>query len=262
MTVSEPPIVDIVAELHRSHDRFSAALTPLSDEQVIARSYDTEWSIAQVASHLGSGAEIFGLFIDAGQQQQPAPGVEEFRPVWDRWNSKTAAEQARDAVTSDVALLEQLDALTPGTGWHLDLFGTERTPAGLMRLRLAEHALHTWDIAVALDPSETVSENAVALIIDNMSDLVGMVGKGADEPVSVQVTTTRPDRAYSLELTTDGARLVPAQANAGAASATLRLPAEAFVRLLYGRLDPDHTPDSVEVDGIELDTLRRSFPGV
>ena len=37
------------------------------------------------------------------------------------------------------------------------------------------------------------------------------------------------------------------------------LPAEALVRLVYGRLDPDHTP---QVRGTaDLDELRRIFPG-
>jgi hypothetical protein len=40
-----------------------------------------------------------------------------------------------------------------------------------------------------------------------------------------------------------------------------RLPGEAFVRLLSGRLDPDHPPTSVVGDGVELDTLRHAFPG-
>lgn len=43
------------------------------------------------------------------------------------------------------------------------------------------------------------------------------------------------------------------------ASADLRLPAEAFARLVYGRLDPDHTPPGDH--GSALDTLRRVFPG-
>jgi len=40
----------------------------------------------------------------------------------------------------------------------------------------------------------------------------------------------------------------------------LRLPAEAFVRLVYGRLGPHHTPP-VEADVIDLDELRQLFPG-
>ena len=36
-------------------------------------------------------------------------------------------------------------------------------------------------------------------------------------------------------------------------------PAEAFARLVYGRLDPEHTPPGDH--GPALDTLRRVFPG-
>jgi hypothetical protein len=40
------------------------------------------------------------------------------------------------------------------------------------------------------------------------------------------------------------------------------LPAEALIRLVYGRLDAAHTPPSVRVENIDLDALRRAFPGV
>jgi len=40
----------------------------------------------------------------------------------------------------------------------------------------------------------------------------------------------------------------------------LRLPAEALVRLVYGRLDPAHTP-ALEARGVDVDELRRIFPG-
>ena len=39
----------------------------------------------------------------------------------------------------------------------------------------------------------------------------------------------------------------------------LELPAEALVRLVYGRLDPDHTP--AVRGGADLDVLRGVFPG-
>ncbi len=41
----------------------------------------------------------------------------------------------------------------------------------------------------------------------------------------------------------------------------MTLPAEAFVRLVYGRLDAAHTPP-VDTDGVSLDDLRAAFPGV
>ena len=59
------------------------------------------------------------------------------------------------------------------------------------------------------------------------------------DPVSVEIPD--PDASY------DGA---------------IDLPAEAFVRLVYGRLDPDHTPEVTESGARGLADLRRVFPGV
>ena len=47
----------------------------------------------------------------------------------------------------------------------------------------------------------------------------------------------------------------------GDAAADLTLPAEAFLRLVYGRLDPAHTPSSVTGDTGRLADLRKAFPG-
>ena len=55
-----------ISALRHSHDRLQASVEPLGLPQLERRSYASEWSIAQVLSHLGSQAEIFGLFLDAG----------------------------------------------------------------------------------------------------------------------------------------------------------------------------------------------------
>ena len=52
------PLDELLAAVHRSHDRLAAALADLSADRLSAPSYH-DWSIAQVLSHLGSGAEIF-----------------------------------------------------------------------------------------------------------------------------------------------------------------------------------------------------------
>jgi hypothetical protein len=41
----------------------------------------------------------------------------------------------------------------------------------------------------------------------------------------------------------------------------VRMPAEALLRLTYGRLDAAHTPASVSGDAGALDKLRAIFPG-
>ena len=40
----------------------------------------------------------------------------------------------------------------------------------------------------------------------------------------------------------------------------LELPAEAFARLIYGRLDPDHTPAFTGTEEL-MDVLRQTYPG-
>ena len=50
-----------IGALRHSHDRLQALVGPLDPGQLEQGSYASEWSIAQVLSHLGSQAEIFGL---------------------------------------------------------------------------------------------------------------------------------------------------------------------------------------------------------
>ena len=70
---------------------------------------------------------------------------------------------------------------------------------GLVRLRLGEHALHTWDVAVRLDPAATVSPDAVDLLIDNVPQfLAPRLGKTPADPFAVRIRTTGPDRDYLL----------------------------------------------------------------
>jgi uncharacterized protein (TIGR03083 family) len=263
-TPTTPSVVEVSAALRHSHDRLAAALASLDDDQMTGPSYADEWSLAQVASHLGSGAEVFGLFLDAGLRQTPTPGLDRFQPIWDQWNAKPPPTQAREAVEADAAFLARLDELADDQReqWRLDLFGTAQTLAGLLRMRLAEHALHTWDIAVALDPTATVPDDATALIIDNLAPLVVRVARPGPEPLALNVHTHAPDRRLRLEVTAQGAGLTALAPDQPAESAVLTLPGEAFVRLVYGRLDADHTPRTVQATRIDLDALRHAFPGL
>jgi uncharacterized protein (TIGR03083 family) len=259
--VDEPSADELLAELRRSRDRLVAVLAGLSDEQVSGPSYADEWSIAQVASHLGSGAEIFALFLEAGLRHTPAPGAEEFQPIWSRWNAKTPPEQGRAAGAADARFIDALEVLgsEERAGWQLDMFGTATSLVGLLRMRLGEHLMHTWDIAVALDPAATVPDAAAELIIDTLPGLAARAGKPMPNPRPVHVVTAH--RTFVLEPTGDGVRLTPALSKPGDASARLRLPPEALVRLVYGRLDAEHTPASVEAEGVDLADLRATFPG-
>jgi uncharacterized protein (TIGR03083 family) len=267
MTVYKGPVTTDslhapLSALHRSQDRLAGTVGSLTADQVTGPSYDDDWSIAQVLSHLGSGAEIFGMLLDAGLNGQDPPGPQHLQEVWDRWNGKSPQEQARDAVAANTAFLDRVDGLGPAERerWRLSVFGSEQDLAGLVRMRLGEHALHTWDIVVMLDARDSVPAEAVEQILQTLPGLAAYTGKPAGGQFSVHVTTENPARSFRLAAGPDGVTLAPAGPEPAAGDGTLRLPAEALVRLVYGRLDPEHTP-AIESEHVDLDALRRVFPG-
>lgn len=254
-----------IGALRHSHDALRANVEPLDEDRLSQGSYCSEWSIAQVLSHLGSGAEIFGLFLEAGLRGEEPPGPDTFPPIWQAWNERSPQAQATDALAADETLVKRLESLSPQERdtVRLQLFGMDLDVTGLVRLRLGEHAVHSWDVAVALDPAATVAADAVALLIDNLAPLIARAGRPASEPQAVHVATTDPHREFLLG-TGDPVSLEPDSAEAagaaGSSAPRLKLPAEALIRLVYGRLDPDHTP-AVEAAGVDLDALRQVFPG-
>ena len=247
-----------ISALRNSHDRLQDLAGPLGPDQLEQRSYASEWSIAQVLSHLGSQAEIFGLFLDAGLAGQDPPGREQFPLIWDVWNAKDPQAQAADGLRADEATLQRFESLDADQRARLRLkaFGMDLDTAGLARMRLSEHAIHTWDVAAALDPSATVAPDAVGLLIDTAGQLAGRY-KPDGKHRRLRVSTTDPERHFVLE-TGDAISLTESEGEEDLPE--LRLPAEAFVRLVYGRLAPSHTPPT-ETDGVDLDDLRQLFPG-
>ena len=251
-----------LAALRHSRDHLAAVVGSLTGGEVERPSYHS-WSIAQVLSHLGSGAEIFRLRLAAGFPGGTSPGDDEIKPIWDRWNAMPPQQQVHDALTADDDLVSAFtDAAAEDDGsWRLDLFGSEQDLAGLVQMRLGEHALHTWDVAVALDPTVVLPDDAVALVVDRLAALAAWTGR-PQPGLQVRVETTGAERVFLLAESGERAELTAADPTAtGADLATLRLPAEAFVRLVYGRLDADHTPEGVQADGLDLDDLRKVFPG-
>jgi uncharacterized protein (TIGR03083 family) len=252
-----------IGALRRSHDGLRVLVEPLDLEQLQQRSYCSEWSIAQVLSHIGSQAEISGLVLDAGLSGQDPPGPDAFIPIWESWNAKDPRAMASDALSAYEASVQRFESLDADqlARLHVPMFGMDLDAAGLAQLGLGEHAVHTWDVAVALDPSATVAPDAVGLLIDTLGQRVAWVGKPDGKQRQVRVTTSDPERHFILE-TGDAVTLTPSddQTTPEPGLSELTLPAEAFLRLVYGRLDPARTP-RVEAADVDLDELRQIFPG-
>jgi len=256
METSPAPWIDA---LRHSHDRLQTTAGPLDADQLQRPSYASEWSIAQVLSHIGSQAEIFGLFLDAGLSGQDPPGPEAFGPIWATWNAKSPEDQAAHALRADETVTARFESMDDDQRkrFRLNAFGMDLDVAGVARMRLGEHAIHTWDIAVALDPAATVAPDAVGLLVDTLGQLVARAGKPGGIQRRLHVSTSSPVRHFALE-TGEKVTLVPSEYSEGLPE--LGLPAEAFIRLVYGRLDPAHTPP-VETRRVDLDELRQVFPG-
>jgi uncharacterized protein (TIGR03083 family) len=248
-----------IAALRASHDHLLSIGESLTPEQLRERGYPTEWTIAQVLSHLGSGAEIGLLTLDAGLAGAEPPSRESLPAIWDRWNNKNPDDQTADSLRTNTAYVERIETNAESTATFMSWAG----PVDLGRLvgmRLAELAMHTWDVHVMLDQGATVLPDAVPHMLDVIGRMIGFVAKPAGWSGAVRVITTNPDHEYALTLG-EKSSLVDWPGDGVSADAALTLPAEAFVRLLYGRLDADHTPAGITAEGVTLDQLRVIFPG-
>jgi len=253
-----------IETLRESHDRLTGLVKQLSPEELRAQSYCTEWSVAQVLSHLGSGAEIALMGLPGALGDAEPVSRDAFAPVWDKWNAKGPDDQAADALTIDETHVSSLEGLTEDQLARLSMnfFGMELDAVGIIRLRLGEHTLHTWDVAEHGDPAATVPGAAAALLVDTIpAFLAPRLGRPLPEPFAVRITTTDPDRDYLL---TSGEAITMTDwpgDSGGDAVPQVTMPAEALLRLSYGRLDAAHTPASVTGGPDVLDKLRAIFPG-
>jgi uncharacterized protein (TIGR03083 family) len=238
--------------LSASVGRLATLVQSLTPEQLRQQAYPTEWTVADVLSHLGSGATILRERLDGDNVDMQA--------IWDEWNAKDPDTQAADALLADAQLQERLKTLTPAEAAALRfaMGPMEIDLTTFLGLRISEHALHTWDIAVTFDPSATVPPDAAALVVDLLGMMAGFAGKPTGSDRTITIRTTQPARQFAVALRPDSVALELTAAATG--SPDLELSSDALIRLVYGRLDPDHSP-ILEVGTAELDELRRAFPG-
>ncbi|MFI7705067.1 maleylpyruvate isomerase family mycothiol-dependent enzyme [Nonomuraea sp. NPDC049480] len=256
----------VIAVLRTGHDNLAGLVSGFSDEDLARPSGAAEWDISQVLSHLGSGAEIARAVVQAALAGEPSPGHDFNQAVWDRWNAMTRRERAGGFLQANENLTALYESLDMGTREKLRIdLGFLPAPvdvASAARMRLSEFALHSWDVRVVFDEHATLAPDATAALLHGAPDLLAWLGK-ADEldgrRLVIEVTTTEPASVFalSLEAPISVDFDVPERPDG-----TLTLPAEAWLRLVAGRLAPRHTPSGVVAAGAaDLHLLRRVFPG-
>ncbi|MCK2215458.1 maleylpyruvate isomerase family mycothiol-dependent enzyme [Actinomadura sp. ATCC 31491] len=256
----------VIAVLRTGHDDLAGLVSGLGDDDLARPSGAAEWDVSQVLGHLGSGAEIGLAVLQAALKDEPGPGHDFNQSVWDRWDAMSRRERADGFLRAGqdlTALYESLDAAARDN-LRIDL-GFLPAPADVgtvARMRLSELALHAWDVRVAFDEHATLAPDATAVLLREGPDLFAWIGKVdrlGGRSLVVTVSTTEPDSVFALRLR------APISVDADVPErpdGTLALPAEAWLRLVAGRLAPAHTPGGVVTTGAaDLDLLREVFPG-
>jgi uncharacterized protein (TIGR03083 family) len=239
--------------LGRSVDRLAALVESLDAAQVRQQAYPTEWTVGDVLSHLGSGAVISRARLDGDADV-------DMQAIWDEWNAKDPDAQAEDSLRADAELQARLAELTPEERSRLRFaFGPmEVDLTTFLGMRINEHSLHAWDVAVTFDEAATLPEDEAALVLDGLPMIARFAGKSTGATRDFTVHTVSPSRQFGIAVRPDGVAVTPGATADGASE--LEMAADSFIRLVYGRLDPDHTP-AIEGDEHDVDELRQVFPG-
>lgn len=254
-----------VAELRTEHDSLVSLLNSLNTSDLDRMSYASEWTIAQVLSHLGSGAEINLSNLRGALGTSEPISKDTYPQLWERWDSLTPIDQGSQFEQMHGELVAALEDVEAGRLAGLQIPTAMGTLSGktVVGMRLREAAIHAWDVAVALDGGAVLREETAGILADQLPDIMK---RAADGPAAtaldldrVDIVASHPEKSFQLHLSDPATLSAAADAPT---SAVLRLPTEALVRLVYGRLDPEHQPDSVEErpDGL-LARLRTVFTG-
>jgi uncharacterized protein (TIGR03083 family) len=249
-----------IAALRANHDMLATLVPGLPDEALTGASGASEWTVAQVLSHLGSGAEITikpiataaGLPVEAEDNQA----------VWARWDASSPVDQSAGLIEHDTRLVELLEGLTAQqrADLRIDLgFLPEPVPLVVaLGMRLNEVAAHAWDVRVGLDPQAGIDPESAELLLELYAGPLGFLLGFAAKPdqLSEEARVAVPGGGIVV---TDAVSVVTELSDP---TATFEGPAEAAARLLTGRLKPEFTPEGVQVTGnVSLDDLRKVFPG-
>ncbi len=242
-------------------DRVAAWLRSLTTAELDGPAVG-DWSIRDVVAHLVVVAEFYAGNVERGAAGDPAPPPG--RPAAGSMRGASAAAGvlagavAAAAATSEDPLgafedsARRLGARLAGLSEdQLDLPGYH--PGGLLPLnrflllRAKELCVHEWDMRAPTDPAARISELGVAAVLQIIDENIASgslrwayrTDASVIEPlhVAVELDDPVPWRAHftvtadSIEMHETSLTWIP--------NATITGGAEAFVRVVYGRLDPD-----------------------
>ncbi|MCW2544366.1 MAG: hypothetical protein JWM40_1918 [Frankiales bacterium] len=247
---------------HRTYAATADLLATRSDEDLTKGSGASEWTVAQVLSHLGSGAEIHLATLQAAREGEPR-SADGNQAIWDQWNAMTPRQQADGFLDAGKALLSEYDDLDADERAALKVpLAYLPEPAGLdifAGLRLNEAVLHGWDVAVAFDPAADLDQAAADVLVDLLRGpigfLPGFTGKADQVDGHVLLAVIAGGTSFGIDI---GER-VQLVDQPESADGEVRLPLTAVPRLLSGRI---RESDALVIEGpLTRADLLRVFSG-
>ncbi|MGH9122951.1 MAG: maleylpyruvate isomerase N-terminal domain-containing protein [Acidimicrobiales bacterium] len=250
---------EAIAAARRGRDNIAELAGSMEGVDLLSQSGAGDWTVAKVLSHMGSGAEIGLATLTAGKADPSSN-----QAVWARWDAMSPDEKAESYILWSGRHIDGLEALDD------DALANMRVDVGylpepiniafLTELLLSEVGLHGWDVDVAFERTSAVRQYTVPYGIEVMTRFAGLFAQPLGKTGKVEVLTEDTGGEYVIDFTTQGISMAAGRAEGAEASAAMS--AEAFLRLLSGRLAPIYTPPSVIVAGsFTLDDLRQAFPG-
>ncbi|MGA5822430.1 maleylpyruvate isomerase family mycothiol-dependent enzyme [Kitasatospora sp. NPDC094028] len=243
---------DLLRLIDERSTAFRAAIAAAPDLDVQVPTCP-EWTLADLARHLGSGRPFWAAIVAAGPADAPPAEAVAAR-------TEAQAPQDREALLAWLAastqeLLDTLRVAGPDaecwTWWGASQ--SPRTSGAVARHQLQEISVHTYDAQLAVGAAQPLpAEVALDGVEDFLSTCCAWSGNWPHEPAVVEYHATE-GRSWRFTVEADGARVarIAEGDEAGApADASARGTAAELVLWFYGRLP---------VDALELDGDRGVF---
>ena len=233
--------------------RIQQYLGILSAEDLARPSACHAWEVRDVVAHLIGGVDLFAANISRGVQGDPTP-PEGFPPAGVRSLMARLEAGAQRAIslreslddqllTTLAARCEDLTQLLEGLtdeDWQKLCYhpGKVIPVAAYVDLRLAELAIHEWDIRSKLDVSTELSSLCLPAVMDFIPAFVvgTMFRPGIDQTETVrfrfELTGAVPG---SRDIVAENGNVYMESARATTANVTIRCDTETFALLVYGR---------------------------
>jgi uncharacterized protein (TIGR03083 family) len=246
-----------IEKLKSESRRIQQYLSVLSAEDLAGPSACDAWEVRDVVAHLTGGVDLFAANISRGVQGDPTP-PDGFSPASVNSLLTRLEAGAQRAISLRESMGDQLmttfaarcehlnhllESLTP-MDWEKPCYhpGKVISVAAYVDLRLAELAIHEWDIRSKLDASAQLSSECLPAVMDLMPTFVigTLFRPGASQSASGRLRfelTGVASGSHDIVVENGDSRIEPL--GNGSASATFKCDTETFALLVYGRISLD-----------------------